>query len=116
MVRKYQPLPSPWGFMPSTGAPSSFTVPETQASSASGTTRAVILQMDDVPVMDVTGLVALETAVKRLHKRGIFVAIAGVQAQPREMLAKAGLLDDPTHLAVCATDEEAIAAVRRALG
>jgi SulP family sulfate permease len=81
----------------------------------SDTTRAVILQMDDVPVMDVTGLVALETAVQRLHKRGIFVAIAGVQPQPMQVMTKAGLHDQPGRLALCESDEAAVAAVRAAL-
>ncbi len=76
-----------------------------------GTTRAVILQMDDVPTMDITGLVALESAIKRLHGMGVFVAIAGVQRQPREMLEKAGI-QDARLLSICDEDDEAVAAVR----
>jgi SulP family sulfate permease len=82
----------------------------------SGKTQAVILQMDDVPVMDISGLVALEFAIQRLHKAGIFVAIAGVQKQPREVLDKGGIRSDATHLAVCDTDSAAISAVRKHLG
>lgn len=74
-------------------------------------TRAVILRMDDVPVMDVTGLVALESAIQRLRKAGIFVAIAGVQAQPREVLERGGIRTDPEWIAVCSSDEEALARV-----
>jgi SulP family sulfate permease len=74
-------------------------------------TRAVILQMDDVPVMDVTGLVALESAIARLRQAGIFVAIAGVQPQPREVLEKGGIRSDPKWIAVCQSDEEALARV-----
>lgn len=74
-------------------------------------TRAVILEMDDVPVMDVTGLVALESAVQRLHAAGIFVAIAGVQPQPMSVLAKSSLRPDPARLAICQSDEEALARV-----
>ncbi len=74
-------------------------------------TRAVILRMDDVPVMDVTGLVALESSIQRLHKAGIFVAIAGVQPQPLAVLEKGGIRSDPRWIAVCKTDEEALARV-----
>jgi SulP family sulfate permease len=77
----------------------------------SGTTRAVILQMDDVPTMDITGLVALESAIQRLHGLGVFVAIAGVQPQPRGMLEKAGL-KDARLLSICDESDEAVAAVR----
>ena len=80
-----------------------------------GNTKAVVLQMDDVPVMDVTGLVALESAVRRLNKMGIFVAMAGVQPQPLQVLGRAGLLDAPGHLAVCEDDARALEAVRNYL-
>jgi SulP family sulfate permease len=79
-------------------------------------TKVVILQMDDVPVMDISGLVALESAIQRLHKAGIFVAIAGVQAQPREVLEKGGVRSDFARLAVCDTGDEAIEVVRQHLG
>jgi SulP family sulfate permease len=72
-------------------------------------TRAVILQMDGVPVMDVTGLVALESAVARLRRARIFVAMGGVQPQPRQIMEKAGVASDSTWIAVCATDAEAMA-------
>lgn len=78
----------------------------------SSKTRAVILQMDGVPVMDVTGLVALESAVARLRKARIFVAMAGVQPQPRQIMEKAGIHDDSSWIAVCSTDAEALASVR----
>ena len=74
--------------------------------------RAVVLQMDDVPTMDITGLVALESAIQRLHKSGVFVAIAGVQPQPRELLERAGIRSDADKLAVCEDGDTAIASVR----
>lgn len=39
-------------------------------------------------------------------------AIAGVQAQPREVLERAGIRNDASTLALCSDDEEAVAAVR----
>jgi SulP family sulfate permease len=87
----------------------------TLARVSSGT-RAVILQMDGVPTMDMSGLVALESAVQRLHKSRIFVAIAGVQPQPRAVLEKARIRSDPAWIAVCETNEQAIEAVRKHIG
>ncbi len=52
-------------------------------------TRVVLLDLSDVPVMDATGLVNLESAVDRLYRAGIHVILAGVNDQPRSVLAKA---------------------------
>jgi SulP family sulfate permease len=48
--------------------------------------RVVILRMEDVPDMDATGLVALESALERLERQKIFIILAGVQRQPRRLL------------------------------
>ena len=81
-----------------------------------GKARAVILVMDGVPVMDVTGLVALESAIEKLHAHRTFVVLAGVQAQPREVLEKAGVLEQPGKLAMCRDGAEAVLIVRLTLG
>jgi SulP family sulfate permease len=70
--------------------------------------RVVILDMSSVPAMDVTGLVALESAIDELEKTGHFVIIAGVQEQPRSVLARGGVEDVAGKRAVCATLEEAV--------
>jgi len=57
--------------------------------------RAVILRMEGVPAMDATGLVALESALAMLRKRGCLVVITGLQEQPRRLLANAGIIDKP---------------------
>jgi SulP family sulfate permease len=57
--------------------------------------RTVILELDQVPAMDATGLVALESALAMLKKRGCLVVIAGLQEQPRRLLAHAGIADQP---------------------
>jgi SulP family sulfate permease len=77
-----------------------------------GQARAIILQMDAVPVIDLTGLVALESAIDKLKRGKTFVVLAGVQDQPRQALARTGVVDEPGALALCATDDEAIAVVR----
>lgn len=84
-------------------------------SAIAGTARAVILQMDAVPVMDVTGLVALESALGKLAQAKTLVVLAGVRAQPREILAKAGIVDRPGALRICDDDEQAVATVRAEL-
>jgi SulP family sulfate permease len=55
----------------------------------------VILGLDQVPLMDATGLVALESALAMLKKRGCLVVITGLQAQPQRLLANAGITDRP---------------------
>lgn len=81
-----------------------------------GKARAVILVMDAVPVIDVTGLVALETVIEKLQAHGTLVVMAGVQPQPRQALEKAGLREVPGKLAMCDDDDEAILMVRMFLG
>lgn len=80
-----------------------------------GKARALILVMDAVPVIDVTGLVALESAVEKLQKHGTFVVMVGVAPGVRRTLEKAGLREASGKLAICANDDEALALVRRTL-
>ena len=54
-------------------------------------THRVVIDMDAVPAIDSTGLIALESTVARLNRRGIAVALAGVQPQPLRAMLKAGL-------------------------
>jgi sulfate permease, SulP family len=75
--------------------------------------RAAILHVGAVPIMDVTGLVALETAIQRLNKKGIFVVVAGVQPQPAKLFERSGLVGDPERLALCRDLDEALALVTR---
>ncbi|QOJ14178.1 MAG: C4-dicarboxylic acid transporter DauA [Planctomycetia bacterium] len=52
--------------------------------------RIVILDMTAVPMMDATGLVNLESTMDRLHNDGVYVVIAGIQAQPHALMVRAG--------------------------
>jgi SulP family sulfate permease len=81
-----------------------------------GTAQVVILQMDAVPVMDMTGLVALESAISKLQKKGTYVVLAGVQSQPREVLERAGMREEAGKLSICANDEEALVVARLYVG
>lgn len=51
--------------------------------------RVVIFDLSNVPAMDATGLVALESALDRLHQMDIRVILAGVQPQPKQVLDRA---------------------------
>ena len=82
-------------------------------SGGRGGARALILDMEDVPAMDVSGLVALESAIERLHGLGMFVVIAGAQGQPRMVMRRGGLEPAPGRLAFCATVPQAIELLRR---
>jgi SulP family sulfate permease len=70
--------------------------------------RVVILHMGGVPAMDVTGLVALESALGKLHGARHFVILSGVQRQPATVLAKGGIRPVEGKLAICSTLEEAV--------
>ncbi|HEX5716090.1 MAG TPA: C4-dicarboxylic acid transporter DauA [Thermoanaerobaculia bacterium] len=73
---------------------------------------AVLLDLSAVPVMDATGLVALEGTVERLQKMGIYVILAGVQMQPMRVLAKSGIHKRRDRIAVYGSMERAVAAAR----
>ncbi len=50
--------------------------------------KTVILLMENVPAMDMTGLVALESAISRLANGGCQICLVGVRSQPKELLGK----------------------------
>ncbi|HKC14172.1 MAG TPA: C4-dicarboxylic acid transporter DauA [Vicinamibacteria bacterium] len=76
--------------------------------------RVVILDLRSVPVMDATALVGLESAFERLHRGQIFVMLAGVQAQPLRVMARAGWRDRHGRLAIYRTFERAVDEARKA--
>lgn len=60
--------------------------------------RVVILDMSDVPLMDVTGLVALESIVEDLRKKHVLLIATGLVPRLREKLARAGILEQPDSI------------------
>ena len=56
------------------------------------TRGTVIINVAKVPAMDATGLVALETILKKLERTGQKTILAGVNAQPAEVLERAGVV------------------------
>ena len=69
--------------------------------------RVLILNMAAVPAMDITGLVALESALLRLRQQGVLTLITGVQPQPAGVLNKAGVQEEPGRIQFCATLDQA---------
>ncbi len=66
--------------------------------------RVLILHLGKVPVIDLTGFTALESAITALVKRNKIVIIAGPLPHPRSIFDKAHL--DANHgKAVCVTDD-----------
>ncbi len=62
--------------------------------------HTVIIDLEDVPAVDATGLVALESIVERLNRNGAKVLITGVRPQPKRALDKAGFHDEPDKLEI----------------
>jgi SulP family sulfate permease len=50
----------------------------------------VVLDLRSVPVLDHSGLVALESTLGKLHATHIYTIVAGLQSQPMALLSKAG--------------------------
>jgi sulfate permease, SulP family len=78
--------------------------------------RALVLDLSAVPVMDATGLVALESAIERLKKNGTLVILAGVQMQPKRVLDKAGIRPEEGNIVLVDQMRDAVAHARRHLG
>ena len=77
--------------------------------------RALVLDLEGVPVLDATALVNLESAIERLLARGAFVAIGGVQKQPLRVLLQGGMRNRPGQLVIRRSLEKAIAEAKAAL-
>ncbi|TMA19303.1 MAG: C4-dicarboxylic acid transporter DauA [Deltaproteobacteria bacterium] len=71
--------------------------------------KVLILYLGAVPAMDVTGLVALESALARLRQQGVFCIIAGLRPQPASVLKKAGVQEEVGRLHIVPTLENAAA-------
>jgi SulP family sulfate permease len=69
--------------------------------------RVLILNLAAVPAIDMTGLMALESALLRLRQQGALTLITGLRPQPEAVLRKADVQEEPGRLQFCATIEEA---------
>ncbi|HXT51730.1 MAG TPA: C4-dicarboxylic acid transporter DauA [Thermoanaerobaculia bacterium] len=78
--------------------------------------RALVLDLEGVPVLDATALVNLESAIERLLARGTFVALGGVQKQPLRVLLQGGLRNRAGQLVIRRSLDKAIADAKATLG
>jgi SulP family sulfate permease len=74
--------------------------------------KVVVLDLRSVPMLDATGLVALDTTVRKLRDGGVVVVLAGVQLQPLRALAKAHWRNIPGSLAIGRDFERALEVAR----
>lgn len=78
----------------------------------SANTRAIVLDVTGVPVMDATGLVGLESALERLMNARVVIFLAGLQEQPKRLLEKAEIVPIDGKLHFFDSVEEAVARAR----
>jgi anti-anti-sigma regulatory factor len=77
--------------------------------------RAVVLRLENVPTIDSTGLVALESALDLLRQHRCMAVIIGLQPQPEALLKKADV--EGRHKVRLARDlPEALALIARVKG
>jgi sulfate permease, SulP family len=76
--------------------------------SGASKSHTVIISMRGVPIMDATGLVALETALDRLYRDGQQVILCGLQPDIGAFLDQAGIRRTPGKLAFAPDNETAI--------
>jgi SulP family sulfate permease len=74
--------------------------------------RVVVLGLGQVPVIDATGLVALESALALLERQRRFVIIAGPLPEPRSVFEKAELEANMAHVLFAESTEQALAIAR----
>jgi SulP family sulfate permease len=75
--------------------------------------KAVVLDLQAVPAIDATGLVNLESLVRRLNEAGIKLILAGVQPQPLRSLARAGWRNRRGRLRIFRSIERGLELARR---
>jgi SulP family sulfate permease len=78
--------------------------------------KVVVLRMRAVPYLDATGLNALEDAIAGLRKRGTRVMLAGIQAQPLDLMERSGSVRVVGDANLFRTTVDALAEARRHVG
>jgi SulP family sulfate permease len=71
--------------------------------------RVFVLRMRNVPVIDASGIRVLDDLFRSFSHQGIRFVIAGIQAEPRAALERAGKLDEYGRNNFVATLDEALA-------
>lgn len=74
--------------------------------------HVIVLDLSRVPVIDASGLVALESALGRLQRSRRFVILGGPLPEPKSVFDRAELERHHTNLTLTATTEEALEVAR----
>jgi SulP family sulfate permease len=62
--------------------------------------HTVIIDFEDVPAIDATGMVALESMIAKLNGHDIKVVMAKLNPQPRQVIERAGFVETPGKLEI----------------
>jgi len=62
--------------------------------------HTVIIDFEDVPAIDATGMVALESMITKLNGHDIKVVMAKLNPQPRQVIERAGFVETPGKLEI----------------
>ncbi|HMG25066.1 MAG TPA: SulP family inorganic anion transporter, partial [Kofleriaceae bacterium] len=81
---------------------------EAIATVGSGSDHTFVLNMQHVPTIDVTALVALESVLDRLYRSRIKVIFAGLTPEVADLLDRAGIKRQPGRLAYAPDVETAV--------
>ncbi len=81
-----------------------------------GKPRVIVLRMRHVPMMDATGLKALEVAWEKMHRDGVTVLVTAIQPQPMKVMFESGLVDHIGMENFCANIDDALDRARKILG
>jgi SulP family sulfate permease len=82
---------------------------EAALRSYGGKPRIIILRMRHVPMMDATGLKALEIAWEKMRRDGVRVLITAIQPQPMKVVYESGFADKIGIENFCANIDDALA-------
>jgi SulP family sulfate permease len=77
--------------------------------------RIVVLKMEGVPILDATGLLALEHLMTDMNRAGIKLVLAGVQPEPLRAFARAGWRNRARKLRIFRSVPRALDFARRRL-
>lgn len=70
--------------------------------------RVIVMDLSSVPVIDATGLVALESSLERLSRHKKFLILAGPLPEPRSIFEKASLDEHHENVVVAGSFDEAM--------
>lgn len=76
-------------------------------SSVGDRAKVIVLRMEEVPAMDATGLVALESALERLSHINVLTVICGLQPQPEQVLRRSQSAHPSVHVVFSKDTESA---------